>query len=303
MNLCKYVIVGEESISILRLSQIVKKAFGGDNVARILELDHLEPFLAANQQHPIVVCFDLFSFDLTAATDTIGRIRDSTYPKVVFNLYLDQDEYRARNRELPERWQSRFLHYFKTFKEGDDVDFEPIVRASMRPATNEALHNMAYEPIRLTPAFDRGVVESDASRADTSHSPMAFVSYSRSDWDGFVSALVSDLSNEQEKVWLDQDYIVGGDDWLDAIGAALEVCDTLLLVLSPDALNSRYVKMEYRHFFRHEKPIIPMLYRQVEKMPVELASLHYLDFTQGDRQNSLSKLLRILWRHRGPESG
>jgi hypothetical protein len=300
MKPCKYAIVGEESPSNLRLSQIVQKVYGKESVARFLELQHLEPFLAANEQYPIVVCLDLFSYALKEATDTIGRIRDMTYPKVVFNLYLDQDEYRAKSHELPECWQDRFLHYFKTFKEVDDVDYEPIVRASLRPAQIEAMHNMAYEPIRLTPIFTKGVVEPEGNRGDESQSKVAFISYSRKDWEGFVSKLVSDLSNESQKVWLDQDYIVGGDDWMDAIGEALEVCDTLLLVLSPEALTSRYVKMEYRHFFRQEKPIIPILYRQVGKMPFELASLHYLDFTQGDRKDALSKLLKVLSRHRGP---
>ncbi len=129
--------------------------------------------------------------------------------------------------------------------------------------------------------------------------PTAFVSYSRNDWQDFVAGLVSDLAQQSQKVWVDQNYIVGGDDWMDAIGEALDVCDTLLLLLSPDALNSKYVKMEYRYFFRQGKPIIPILLRQVAHMPFELATLHYIDFTQGDRAKSYSMLFGILSRHRG----
>ena len=70
-----------------------------------------------------------------------------------------------------------------------------------------------------------------------------------------------------------------------------------MLVLSPEALSSKYVKMEYRYFFRQEKPIIPILYRQVSEMPFELAMLHYIDFTQGDRARPYSMLLDILSRH------
>lgn len=299
MHSCKYALVGDENASNLRLSRILRQVYGKENVARFLEPYYLEPFLANNQKSPIIVCLDLFSFDVREATDTVGHIRD-TYPTVVFNLYLDQDEYRRRNHELPKHWQERFDHYYKTFKEDADVEYEPIVRASLRMSQWEARHNIAHEPIRLTPAFKRGVVELDTGSEATQGPPVAFIAYSKSDWKGFVSGLVSDLSKESQKVWVDQDYITGGDDWMDAIGEALQVCDTLLLVLSPAALTSRYVKMEYRYFFRQEKAIIPILYQRVDQMPFELASLHYIDFTKEDRRESYSNLLRVLSRHRGP---
>jgi len=115
--------------------------------------------------------------------------------------------------------------------------------------------------------------------------------------------MVQDLGQDSQDVWIDQDYIVGGDDWMDAIGDALEVCDSLLLVLSPQALTSEYVKMEYRHFFRQEKPIIPILCQHLEKLPFELASLHYLDFTSGARAQAYVDLLAILKRHRTETKG
>src|SRR5207247_1909077 len=89
-----------------------------------------------------------------------------------------------------------------------------------------------------------------------------------------------------------------GADWMDAIGEALPVCDTLLIVLSPDALGSKYVKMEYRYFFRQGKPIIPIVYHHVDRMPFELATLHYIDFAQGDRTRAYSALVDILSRRR-----
>ena len=89
MDSCKYVLVGEENSDNLRLSQILKRAYGKENVARFLELPFLEPFLKSHQGSPIVVCLDLFGYDLREATDTVGHVRDA-YPKVVFNRYLDQ---------------------------------------------------------------------------------------------------------------------------------------------------------------------------------------------------------------------
>ena len=295
---CKYAVVGVEDMSNFRLAQILRQLHGKDNVGRFLELSHLEPFLAENRQNPVVICLDLFGFDLTEATDTIGRVRD-TYPKAVFNLYLDKDVYRDRAAELPAQWRSRLSHYYKTFKqEGADIEFEPVVRASLRAPEREATHNLGNEPIRLTPIFQKGLVLPEDRSADAPSSPIAFVSYSRNDWDNFVSRLVGDLAKEAHKVWIDQHYITGGDDWMDAIGQALQACDTLLLVLTPESITSKYVKMEYRYFFNQEKPIIPILYRQLDRMPFELATFHYVDFTKGDHAKSYQELLRILSRHR-----
>jgi hypothetical protein len=295
MEPCKYVIAGEESYDNLRLSQILKQAYGKDNVIRFLDLESVEPFLISHPSNPLIVCLDLFSFGFREVTDFIGYIRNN-YAKVVFNLYVEHEEYKQKSKDFPVYWKKRFLHYFKTFKEGADAEFEPVVRASLMPSQNEAMSNMAYEPVRITPVFKRGLVEIPAE-VNHKHKPTTtFISYSRDDWSGFVSGLVSDLARDSHKVWVDQDYIFGGDDWLDAIGEALQVCDNLLLVLSPDALNSRFVKMEYRFFFHQEKPIIPILYRNVAQLPFELATLQFIDFTQEDRLKSYSSLFRALSR-------
>ena len=130
---------------------------------------------------------------------------------------------------------------------------------------------MNHEPIRLTPSFSKGLVDHDTASSTKSDSRIVFVSYSRSDWASFVSELVEHLDEASQRVWIDQNYLIGGDDWIDAIGDALQVCDSLLLVLSPQALSSKYVKMEYRHFFRQGKPIIPILCQRVEELPFELS--------------------------------
>jgi hypothetical protein len=297
---CRFILVGEETVDNFRLSQLLRQIYGKEHVARFLELKHLEPHLADHHDHPTIVCLDLFSFDLTEAIEVVGRVRDS-FPKVVFNLYLDQDEFRRRSHEIPEPWQARFGHYYKTFKVSSDIEFEPIVRGSLRPSQDEAWYNMYHEPIRLTPAFKRGLVQPAAEASGVSDKPMAFISYSRKDWPGFVSRLVADLTREFHKVWIDQDFIEGGVDWMDAIGQALQVCDTLLLVLSPDALSSKYVKSEYHYFYSQGKPIVPILYRKVDQLPFVLATLHYIDFTHGDPAAPYAELSRILSRPRNPQ--
>ena len=298
MSACLFALIGQESADNLRLSQILRRIYGEGNVFRYLELPHLLSFLAEHVESPIVVCVDLFSLDLGEATETIGQIRD-TYRRVVFNLYVDQDEYRSRRDELPGPWRDRFVHYHKTFKEGQDVEYEPIVRSSIRPSQLEAEYNMNHQPIRLSPSFNKGLIApEDHLPEEPDSANTTFISYSRHDWSEFVSDLVNHLTRQSLTVWVDQSLIVGGDDWMDSVGEALRLCSTLVLVLSPEALASRYVKMEYRYFFRQEKPIVPLLYRRVEEVPIELSTIQYIDFTTIDRQPSYSKLVDVLKRHR-----
>jgi hypothetical protein len=91
MEPCKYILAGEESSDNLRLSQILKQAYGKDNVVRFLDLQSVEPFLINHPANPVIVCLDLFSFGFREVTDFIGYVRNN-YPKVVFNLYVDHQE-------------------------------------------------------------------------------------------------------------------------------------------------------------------------------------------------------------------
>ena len=180
----------------LRLFEILKRAFGKPNVKRLLDLHHLREYLSHACSHPVVICLDLFSYDLTAVTDVVGGIRDD-FPKAVFTLCLDKDEHLQRRAELPADWAGRFDHYFKLYYEPDDVEYEPIVRASLRGAQSEAIYNMGGTPIRLTPAAKRGIVSNASEEPDLKHT--VFLSYSRRDWDGLVRNLVTELAQSAHK--------------------------------------------------------------------------------------------------------
>ena len=106
-----------------------------------------------------------------------------------------------------------------------------------------------------------------------------FVSYARSDWDGTISPLTRRLQQAGFQLWVDQGFLVGGNDWMDVVGEALDRCSVCLLAVSPDAMESEYVKMEYRFFFHNKKTIVPVVVRPVSDLPFELSGIHYIDFT------------------------
>jgi hypothetical protein len=87
--------------------------------------------------------------------------------------------------------------------------------------------------------------------------------------------LLPDLRNAGLKVWVDQQALQGGDDWLDEVDEALKTCERMVVFVSPSALRSPYVKKEYRSFIQQEKTIIPVMCQEVA-MPFELQDIQHL---------------------------
>ena len=87
-----------------------------------------------------------------------------------------------------------------------------------------------------------------------------FISYSRRDQE-FVSRLAADLNEQVAGVWFDQSALQVGQNWHDAILDGIRDCKAFVVVLSPDAIESRYVHEEVETALRLGKPIFPIIYR------------------------------------------
>jgi len=142
--------------------------------------------------------------------------------------------------------------------------------------------------------------EDRASLRDALHSKTVFISYRRSDWDVFVHPLVEFLLQEGINVWIDQSLLEGGQDWLDKINQALDECSALLLCVTPEALKSRYVRLEYRYFIHHEKPIIPVICREAN-LPAELLGIQSLNY--GENGKLIERLRLVLNKNRSVHEG
>nr|MDO8112473.1 toll/interleukin-1 receptor domain-containing protein [Candidatus Sigynarchaeota archaeon] len=290
------IVLGMESMHNLRLSEILRKALGKNNVLRFLESQHLLECLAEGISRPAGIFFDLSSFSPEHSTETIGYIRNQ-YPTVVFCIYMSNEEENDIWPRLPANWQNRLDHYYRLFKESEDTELEPIVRRTLFAIIREAKYNMTGTPIRITDPNDGGVVSLPPHATKNPEQKMKdsiFISYSRQDWESFVSPFTNRLHDLRFPVWIDQHLLIGGDDWMDAIGEALDMCKMLLLIMSPDALESKYVKMEYRYFFNHDKFMIPILYKAVKRIPPELATMQYIDFSTRNDSKAFSELANII---------
>ena len=90
----------------------------------------------------------------------------------------------------------------------------------------------------------------------------AFLSHSSLDHD-FVTGLADALRRHGVPVWYSRTNIMGAQQWHDEIGAALRRCDWFLLVLSPNAVASMWVKRELIFALqqnRFENRIVPLLW-------------------------------------------
>ncbi len=108
-----------------------------------------------------------------------------------------------------------------------------------------------------------------------------FISYSREDTD-FVDRLEQDLIGLNYKVWVDRRKIEGGQDWQQALRRAIENADVVVLVMSPDAVQSKYVTWEWKLALNWDKALIPLKYRTVKSVPDELRKLNWIVEFEGD---------------------
>ena len=111
-----------------------------------------------------------------------------------------------------------------------------------------------------------------------------FLSHSDPDRE-FVSHLANVIRDHGMPSWYSRTNIIGAQQWHDEIGMALNRCDWFVIILSPNSVESRWVKrellfaLEQSHFGER---IIPLLYRDCDykKLSWTLSSIQMVDFTK-----------------------
>ena len=106
--------------------------------------------------------------------------------------------------------------------------------------------------------------------------PTIFISYSQAD-SSFVDRLEADLDKQGFETWIDRHGLVGGQRWRRELQDAVERAQVMLLVLSPDAVASKNVQIEYNYALDLGKLVVPVYYRQCD-VPMELRAIQWIDF-------------------------
>jgi TIR domain-containing protein len=126
-----------------------------------------------------------------------------------------------------------------------------------------------------------------------------FLSHSSQDRD-FATRIGGILEAHGLAYWYSQRDILGAQQWHDEIGEALARCDWFLLILSPAAVDSRWVKHELLYALQenaYDRHIVVVDYQPAEwkKLSWTLRSLQWVDFQQ-DFADGCRELLRIWGR-------
>ena len=113
----------------------------------------------------------------------------------------------------------------------------------------------------------------------------------------FATELAEVLRRHGISVWYSKTHIRGAQQWHDAIGRALARCTWFVVILSPDAVDSMWVKNELLFALnqrRYRDRIAPVLYKKCkyEKLSWTLSSFQIVDFTESI-EAGYRELLRV----------
>jgi Flp pilus assembly protein TadD len=122
-----------------------------------------------------------------------------------------------------------------------------------------------------------------------------FLCYSRKDSDA-VDQLVARLEERGGQVWIDRAGIPGGELWGETIVEAIETCDAVVVVLTPNSVASRHVSKEVRIADDKQKRLIPAMLKKVtipRSMEYHLGGLQEIDLTTEDGFERLAAALGL----------
>ena len=102
-------------------------------------------------------------------------------------------------------------------------------------------------------------------------------------------------------VWFSPHHIRGAQQWQDEIGKALARCGWFVILLTPHAAKSMWVKRELNYALtqnRYENRIIPLLFKECDSKALSwtLPQFQLIDF-RADYPRACDELLRV-WRKR-----
>jgi hypothetical protein len=119
-----------------------------------------------------------------------------------------------------------------------------------------------------------------------------FISYSRKDED-FAQELLVGLQIAGFEPYLDKHDIAAGEEWEQRLGRLIEAADTVVFVISPDAMASDRCAWEVNRTVELKKRLLPIVFRRVEEAQVapRLKQLNYIFF---DRPFSFAPSLQAL---------
>jgi len=126
-----------------------------------------------------------------------------------------------------------------------------------------------------------------------------FISYSDRDRET-MEKIRNSLRRESLTVWTNTTDIQTGEDFQSAIDRGIEQTDNLVYLVSPDSVESEFVRKELEYAVSLHKRLIPILVRETppDSIPKALQGVQYIDLTDNVEEDDYvldeSQLLKII---------
>src|SRR5262245_41142786 len=123
-----------------------------------------------------------------------------------------------------------------------------------------------------------------------------FISYSRRDYAAFADELVAGLELAGFAPFLDRHDIAAGEDWEARLGGLTAQSDTVVFVVSPEAVKSERCAWEVDRTSELSKRLLAVVFKSVpdHDIPEKLRRLQFVRFDSGAAFAKLSQLAEAL---------
>lgn len=106
-----------------------------------------------------------------------------------------------------------------------------------------------------------------------------FLSYARADGQMAAARLRAELSRSGFEIWQDTQNMEGGQVWKGQLRQAVREVDAVLVLMTPGAVASKHVELEWEMAQMVGKRVIPLLMLPCD-VPAELGRLHYHNLSE-----------------------
>jgi hypothetical protein len=124
-----------------------------------------------------------------------------------------------------------------------------------------------------------------------------FLCYARADSE-LVTRLKTSLLSQGIHVWIDREGLQPGTlDWEEALRTAIRAAQAVLLITSPNARSSRYVRDELRIAEMYQRPIYPLWIagtQWMDAVPLGWGGAQYIDARESRYETAMLELVGIL---------
>lgn len=168
-------------------------------------------------------------------------------------------------------------------------EFRPELPIGVDVVVTRLLHSDPHQRYQLASEAVTDLTQAFYS-GQSSIEGRVFISYARKDSD-YVYTLARELRRIGLDIWIDQD-IDPGLNWDNSIESALQTCDKMLLIVSPDSMRSENVQDEWSYFLEEGKAVFPFVYKEGE-MSFRLRRRQYIISTN-DLLTDVARIVDVL---------